>query len=312
MRPRTSLAFAPAVISNFFSIHDESLSRDPPDFSLAGATGGGFTLSKGVYTNAWLARSSHDAISIAVNGDANYPAATTSKAVELLLRAARRPPHLVELVQNVEVPIGLGFGTSSASALSAVMAVASALDLRLTKEQVAFFAHEADILSRTGLGTVSSTYKHSGAGLIVKPGAPGVVKVAKVKVPHGVHVVTAALSPVSRGTLLSSARSRKRMNEIGDAALRRASDMRFESLLAAGSDFAEALGLTTRPLQRLIDLARKKGAIGASQNMVGNAMHAIVRDEDLESISRALRAESGSAMIDSFRIGGRTARILTV
>ena len=44
-------------------------------------------------------------------------------------RAVGDPAYLVELVQTVEVPIGAGFGSSSASALSAVMAVASALEL---------------------------------------------------------------------------------------------------------------------------------------------------------------------------------------
>ena len=104
MRPQTALAFAPAVISNFFAIQTDSLSLRPPDFSHAGATGGGFTLSKGVYTHAWVVKSSSRAVSVAVNGNANYPADTTKKAVELLLEAAGGRPHLVELVQTVEVP----------------------------------------------------------------------------------------------------------------------------------------------------------------------------------------------------------------
>ena len=312
MEPRTALAFAPAVISNFFVIHDEALTRRPLDLSLVGATGGGFTLSKGVYTNAWIQRSSSDAVSVAVNGNANYAADTTRKAVELLLEAARQPPLLVELVQTVEVPIGLGFGSSSASALSAVMAVAAALELQLNKEQVALFAHQADILCSTGLGTVSSTYNHSGAGLIVRPGGPGVARVQQVKVPHGLRIVTAALTSRPKGTLFSSIRRRNRVNRLGEIALEKASDLKFGSLLAAGRAFAEGLGLTTPAVQRLIDASMKKGAMGASQNMVGNAMHAIVREGSVPGVISALRSESDRAVVDSFRIGGRTARILTV
>jgi pantoate kinase len=312
MERRTALAFAPAVISNFFAIHDEALSKTPSDLSLVGATGGGFTLSKGVYTSAWVGRSSSDALSVAVNGDANYPARTTRKAVELLLRAVGQPPQLIELVQTMEVPIGLGFGSSSASALSAVMAVASALELKLRKEDVASFAHEADILCGTGLGTVSSTYNHSGAGVIVRAGGPGVAKVLQVKVPSGLRLVTAALSPISKGTLFSSTRRRKRVNRLGDAALARASDLKFDTLLSAGRGFADGLGMMTPPVERLINVAMTKGAIGASQNMVGNAMHAIVRRRDVQKIASALRSESDDAVVDSFRIGGRTAWILTV
>ena len=310
MRPRTALAFAPAVISNFFAIHTDALSRNPPDYSLAGATGGGFTLSKGVYTSAWVVKSSSRAVSVAVNGNANYPADTTKKAVELLLGAAGGPHQLVELVQTVEVPIKAGFGSSSASALSAVMAVASALELPFSKEKVASFAHQAEIVRHTGLGTVSSTYNYSGAAVITRPGGPGVAKVKRVAVPPGYRVVTAFLSP-KRGHLLSSTRMRNKVNRLGEAALEKASDLKLESLLAAGHTFAEDLGLMTQAVKTLVAVSLDKGAVGASQNMIGNAMHAVVRDEDVDRLSSALQSASRSAKVDSFRIGGRTARILT-
>lgn len=310
MQPRMALAFAPAVISNFFAIQTESLSKKPPDFSMAGATGGGFTLSKGVYTQAWLVRSSSQAISVAVNGNADYPADTTKKAVELLLEAAGRPPHLVELVQTVEVPIRAGFGSSSASALSAVMAVAAALELPFSKEKVASFAHQAEIMRHTGLGTVSSTYNFSGAAVITKAGGPGVAKVARVSVPHGFRIVTAFLS-LKRGHLLSSTRMRNKVNRLGELALEQASDMKFKSLLVAGHDFAQGLGLMTQAVKTLVAVSLEEGAVGASQNMLGNAMHAVVRDEDFEKVFAALQSTSRAAKVDSFRIGGRTAHVLT-
>jgi len=310
MEPLTALAFAPAVISNFFTIHDEALSRTPPDLSLVGATGGGFTLSKGVYTHAWVLPSSSRAVSVAVNGDATYPAWTTRRAVELLLEGAGGPPRLVELVQTVEVPIGAGFGSSSASALSAVMAVAAALRLMLTKEAVASYAHQADILQRTGLGTVSSTYRHSGAGLLVKAGGPGVAEIKSVEVPPGMRVVTACLPRRLRANPISSTRMRGKVNKLGGAALERASDLKLDSLLVAGRRFAEELGLMTRAVQHLVEVSIEKGAVGASQNMLGNSMHAVVPHEDLERVTSALRKASRSAKLDFFGIGGRKARVL--
>jgi len=310
MQPRTALAFAPAVISNFFSIHVESLSNEPPDYSRAGATGGGFTLSKGVYTSAWAIRSSSRAVSVAVNGDANYPTDTTRKAVDLLLDASGGPPHVVELVQTVEVPVRAGFGSSSASALSAVMAVASALDLKYSKEEVASFAHQAEIVRHTGLGTVSSTYDNAGAAIITRAGGPGVAEVRKVQIPANVRVVTAFLAPKSKGGLLSSTRMRNKVNRLGAVALERASDLKLESLLAAGHDFAVDLGLMTQAVKTLVEVALESGAIGASQNMIGNAIHAVVRDRDVGRVSSALQDASRSAKVDQFRIGGRTARVL--
>jgi pantoate kinase len=310
LQPKTALAFAPAVISNFFAIHVDSLSDNPPDYAHAGATGGGFTLSRGVYTSAWAVRGSARAISVVVNGDPNYPTETTRRSVELLLDRAGGPAHTLELVQTVEVPVGTGFGSSSASALSAVMAVAAALDLPFNKAEVASFAHQAEIVRRTGLGTVSSTYDQAGAAIITRAGGPGIARVEKVDVPRGLRVVTASLAPLTKEGLLSSPRMRGKVNRLGDAALERASDHRIESLLAAGQEFGQGLGLSSRAVKTLISISMKKGAIGAGQNMIGNAMHAVVRDEDSEKLMRALASTSSKAKVDSFRIGGRTARVL--
>lgn len=310
MQVKTALAFAPAVISNFFAIHNEGLSSDPPDLSRVGATGGGFTLSRGVYSHVRVVASSSRAISVAVNGDASYPASTTRKAVELLLDAAGRSPSLVEVVQTVEVPIGAGFGSSSASALSAVMAVASAMDLPMSKEKVASFAHEADIVRHTGLGTVSSTYNQSGAAVIVRPGGPGVAKLLAVRVPERVRVLTACLPPKRKPNLLSSKRMQTKINSLGALALDRSSDLKLSSLLSAGREFAEGLGIMSRAVEHLVSAALDAGALGASQNMVGNSMHAVVAEEDVGRVSALLRSVSRKAAMDSFRIGGRTARLL--
>jgi pantoate kinase len=311
LQPRTALAFSPAVISNFFAIHNEGLALRPPNLAMVGATGGGFTLSKGVYTTAWIVPSASRGISVAVNGDADYPARTTGKAVELLLEGAGTPPLLVELVQTVEVPIGAGFGSSSASALSAVMAVAAALELPLSKEKIASFAHAADILRHTGLGTVSSTYDQSGAALVVHPGGPGVAKLRRVPVPAGLRAVTASLPQKAKPNLLRSKRLEGKINRLGEVALERASDLSFKSLLAAGHDFAVGLGMMSRGVERLVETALEAGAIGASQNMVGNSMHAVVAQADADTLVARLRSVSRSAKIDSFHIGGRRAQVLS-
>ncbi len=312
MQVRVARAFAPAVISTFFVIQDEALHTRPFDFQRVGATGGGFTLSRGVFTGASVAEGGPPAIIVRVNGNARFRATTTKKAVELLLGATGKARTRVELEQEVQVPIGAGFGTSSASALSAVMAVASALGLDLSKEKIASYAHQADILCHTGLGTVSSTYDHVGAGVIIRAGGPGVALVKSVKVPPGVRVVTVSLSALrGKRSLLSSPKLRERVNALGREALEAASsDLSFESLLAAGQKFAERLGLETPTIKRLIATSMEEGALAASQNMVGNSMHAIVLAKGLERLVASLSSVSPSARIDVFRIGGGSARVV--
>lgn len=303
----SSEAFAPAAISNFFTIDDGGPSVSvETDLHRVGATGGGYMLSKGVRSRATVDPApSGPAVlkSVVVDGDASYDARTTRTAAEMLLRASGVSGLSVRLEQSVEVPVGHGFGASAASALSAVNAMASALSLRMSAAHVAYFAHAADIVCRTGLGTVSVIYRYGGAGIIVKPGAPGIAEVKRVDVPRGIRIVTASLAPYTKSLVLSAPEMRERVNRLGREALLRAGDLTLESLVRAGEVFSDSLGLESPPLKRLIKLARTNGAVGASQNMVGHAVHAVVPEEFSEKVARALQADFSSPKVDVYELG---------
>ncbi len=307
MRPRVSAsAFAPGVISNFFSVHGEGLSSDPPDLERVGATGGGFTLSRGVTSRVVLG--TEPGVRVTVNSDTGADASTTIKAVELLLASTGIEPML-EIHQIVDVPVGFGFGSSSASSLSAVMAANEALGMGLGREEVALFAHSAEILCGTGLGTVSSTYRHTGAGVVVAAGAPGRAVVRRVRVTPRAKVLAAWL-PWMKKPKLSPA-DLPRINELGRRALEVATNpLTLERLLRAGELFTEGAGLQSDEVRALLDAARSVGALGAAQNMIGQGVHVIVREEDALSSMRRLRSSSPRAGLAVFGIGGAPARVL--
>lgn len=306
MEARISEAFAPAAISNFFAIHDKGLSASGfSDFSHVGATGGGFTLSKGVYTKAAVINGSNARrIRIKVNGDPSYRATTTRRAIELMVHSVGVRFGSLELEQWVEVPIGYGFGTSAAAALSAVLAASSALELTLSKQRVAYFPHAAEIICQTGLGTVSSIWDHAGAGVIVKAGAPGVARVVNVPIPQGLKVVAGLLATFKKSEVLSSKLLRSRVNRYGNPAVSSvAGNPTFENLVHAGEQFATKLDLATPEIRRLVRLSLEKGAITASQNMIGQAVHALADEARAEEIAVALRSDSSSPMVIVSDIG---------
>lgn len=298
---RTAAAFAPATITNFFAVHHDQKSRD---LSHAGATGGGYMLSKGVTTSATILDEDRGRLlEVVVNGDANYDARTTRKAMELLFRDSGRAPRRMRLEQRVQVPIGHGFGASAASALSAVFATSAVLGLSLSKEQVAFFAHAAEIEQQTGLGTVSAAYDGVGAGVIFEPGAPGVARFRNVKVPPGVRVVTASLAPFHNDQLLSSKSVVERVNKLGTEALSRVmADPTLECLAESGEWFSENLGLMRPEVKTLVRAAKSAGATHASQNMIGHAMHALAFEEDADRVAAALASYSLKPRVDVLEI----------
>lgn len=228
----------------------------------------------------------------------------------MLIDSARPRFGTLLIEQRVDVPIGQGFGASGASALSGVYAAAAALGLEIPERRLAYFAHAADILSQTGLGTVSVIYGSTGAGAITASGSPGIARFLRVKSPKGMRIVTASLAPYSKSDALSSRTLRERINRYGDEALKRVEDdPELETLANAGRAFADRVGLKTKEVAKLIDTATAGGAISASQNVIGYAVHALVMEEDLVGVVKALGSVESLPKLSVFSIGSTRAGV---
>jgi pantoate kinase len=283
------------------------------DLTHVGATGGGYILSKGVKTRATRFNGSTSrAVRIVVNGDPYYQAKTTGLALQMLVDAAKPRFGTLLVEQTVDVPIGYGFGASAASALSAVYAASAALGIDLPRRKVAYFAHAADILSQTGLGTVSVIYGSAGAGAIIRAGGPGIARFLKIPVPKRLKIVTASIAPYPKSVALSSQKLRARINQYGDEALMSIQNHPdLETLAEAGRVFTNRVGLKTREVGRLMETAMSNGAISASQNMIGYAIHALVMEPDLETLVGALTSLESMPRVDVFEVNSSRAGLVT-
>jgi len=300
VQSRASIAFAPAAITNFFEI---SYNSPTP----TGATGGGYILSKGSTTSATILPAKALALADVVNGDASYDARTTRRAVELLLTGTEVKAK-ISLVQEVQIPIGAGFGASAASATSAVYAVAHAAGIEKARSEIALYAHKAEILEQTGLGTVSVIFDEVGAGAITVSGEPGRAKFVTVGVPDGTRIVTAFIAPFDKKDALSSKSVSQRINKLGHESLQNfLSDPSLETLASEGERFSGALGLESVEVKKLIRLAKFAGATYASQNMIGYAVHSVVGPDEAGKVATALLGYSRDVRVDVFEVGTRRA-----
>jgi pantoate kinase len=97
--------------------------------------------------------------------------------------------------------------------------------------------------------------------------------------------VAGVFKPWLTKEVLASTEKRKRVNEWGrktvDAILAEPS---LENFLRASKKFAVKTGLATNRVKRLMASAESAGAIGAAQNMVGEAVHALTTPENMESV----------------------------
>ena len=66
----------------------------------------------------------------------------------------------------------------------------------------------------------------------------------------------------------------------------------------------------TAGVRQLIRAAEKEGAIGAAQNMVGEAVHALARQEDAENVAEAFKQLLPNKNITVAKIDFQGARLM--
>ena len=81
------------------------------------------------------------------------------------------------------------------------------------------------------------------------------------------------------------ARKAKRVNEWGRKTVDKIlSEPSLENFLSASKEFAVKTGFATERVKRLMSSAESAGAIGATQNMLGEAVHALVKRDNVKGV----------------------------
>jgi pantoate kinase len=281
-------AFSPAGISSFFQacLWDSKgeLLEDP---ALIGSKGGGVVIKKGVITELEAFPSDKTTIKVFINNKLTPNAHTTKTAVELVLKEVELA-YEVTIRHQIEVPISAGYGTSGAGALSSVIALNDLLELKLSKNDIGRIAHVAEVECRTGLGSISGIL-NGGLVLVKVPGVDGLFKTEQIAINPEWKALTALVSPIRTRGVISSHEALRKINEYGEITLRSIMENpTVEHFFKSCKDFAINTGLMSVLIKKMTDAAVENGALGATQNMIGDAMHAIVEPRFLTSVVAAL------------------------
>ena len=284
-----SKAFSPAGISSFFEICD--MTEDGKlitSMEKIGARGGGFGIKKGILTKVSVTEAEENSVKVFING-APAPQAETTRTVVCALLEKTDKKYAVLVNHSVEVPIGAGFGSSAAGALTTALALSKALDLNLTYNQLGRIAHIAEIQCKTGLGTVGPLMI-GGCILTLEPGAPGIAVIDRIPISAEHVIVAGTFGSISTREILSSAEKRLVINKWGRKTLKKIlAEPSLENFLACCREFAEKTGFMTENVRKLMQLAEKAGALGVAQNMVGEAVHALTTSENAERVVQAFK-----------------------
>lgn len=265
-------------------------------------------MKRGVKTRVTLRRALKNSLEIWIN-DQKTASASVSKAVARDFACRVEGKTAIRVKHVVDVPIGEGFGSSGAAALSLALALNRVLDLSLTNIEAAQKAHVAEVRCGTGLGTViAETF--GGLEIRTKPGAPGIGKVQQIPISGDYTVACLTFGSQSTRKGLTDTKLRNNINKWGGRLLRDLMEKpRLENFLTLSRRFAEHTGLITSRVRLVLNETDTSGIV-CSMPMFGEGVFSIVEQNGLETLLRIFQKHGSADKILVSKIDFEGARLL--
>jgi pantoate kinase len=297
-------AYSPAGITSFFEILDEQIDGTSKKNPLQiGARGGGFVIEKGVLTRAFVKEFERSKIDITINGKKSPEAETTKEVVRTLIKKTEQN-YRVKIEHEIAVPIESGFGTSGAGALSAALAMNEVLGLGLTYNELGRIAHIAEIKCNTGLGTVGPIML-GGCILTIEGGAPGFNVIDRIPLNPNYKIISIHFGKIPTKNIITNHKIKLKINKWGKMTLNDIlREPNIENFMISSKKFADKIGLMTKNVSRAIKLMESAGAIGATQNMIGESVHSVVDENSAEKVTKALKKIGKNIIVTNIDIKG--------
>lgn len=302
---KEAIAFSPCHITGFFQIFDQ-----PANSLFAGSRGAGVSLSRGVETLVKVKKALKSSIQVRINGFASNSAEVSKHVVDAFLSRFKQMENFEIIVEHhVKVPIGAGFGTSGAAALSLALALNNVFGLGMSKIDAAQLAHIAEVECKTGLGTVIAEI-FGGVTIRVKPGAPGIGELKHVPVPKGYVLACLTFGSLSTKKFLTDEEVRKRINEFGGKLVDElVEEPCVTNFLKFSRQFAEHVGLITEKVRRVLDAADDTRFV-CSMPMFGESVFTLIERESLGELLKIFRKYGSDGRIIVSEIDFKGARLL--
>ncbi len=254
--------FVPGHITGFFTIENHEIKLKN------GSCGVGFLLSQGVKTTV----SASDSLTVDVNQGGTL-------IIDEVLRILEVDADF-KITQDIQLPIGAGFGTSAASALSLTLAINEFLDLGYSRELCGQIAHMAEVNLSGGLGDVIA---QTGKGLVLrtKPGAPGIGEIKSFD-SEDIFIGWKTFGGIETSSVIQDPHHKQVISEVGEKYLELfEAEPTLENFLTFSNKFSQETKLMSVEVKDLIDYFNSStNILGSSMAMLGNTAFAFAYGED--------------------------------
>lgn len=277
--------YVPGRISGFFEI---VYKRKKEKKVLFASRGAGPNLELGGFTRIKILNDNKQNMRIFINGKEDKKALTSINLLKLML--PENFSDSIEVHHDFNVPVGCGFGSSSIGALGLAISLNYKLGLSLTLNEIGEYAHKAEVISRTGLGTVGPQLI-GGLTITKKAGPPGSNIIDRILLPSDYCVLSATFGPIKKEEILLNETLAPKIVSYGGKSLKKLlAHPSVNVFLEQSRSFAEATGLIPKNIKDVLHELDKLGKDKFSMNMIGQTIFSIVKEKDKEVYEEILKS----------------------
>ena len=275
----------PHRISGFFEIVDEIDGKKIEDPERIGSRGAGFNLSAVGRTRINiedLDKSSDHEINIFIDDERVDEKAETTYSIYQYLKQFLKSPLKIDIYHNFHLPVGCGYGASGSGALGTIYGINSILNLGLSNIEKGRIAHVAEVINRTGLGTVCGQLR-GGLCILKEPGYPCISE--SIKFSQNLKILCGSFGMIHTKSILTDPVLNSKIKIAGRRAQAKLLQNRdIKSFITASIEFVrETEMLKILRLHKIEDLVIRLNnlkILGASMNQLGRSVYAICKKEN--------------------------------
>ncbi|TFG19622.1 MAG: hypothetical protein EU530_05730 [Promethearchaeota archaeon] len=287
MKPDTEITvLVPHRITGFFQIVESGGGRPVDHLSRIGSMGGGPSLSNygstKIKIKKYLKPMEPSKCTITINGSEATKTAKTTFYVFSHYTSLIKHPVDIEIHHKYELPLGAGYGSSGCGAIGTSFGLNYLLHVGLSYNQAGRIAHIAEVMNKTGLGTVGGQLT-GGLSITTNPGFP--FKLDRIFCPPDIKIVCGSFGAIPTQSVISDPLHKSRIKEAGAKAMNLLlKNPIFPEFIKISQQFVDDIQiLEPEDMHEVRDLIRelnKLEVFGASMNQLGKSVYCFCRQSE--------------------------------
>jgi pantoate kinase len=305
----------PHRISGFFEIVDEKNGTKISNPQKIGSRGAGFNLNAVGSTKVTIEKvnvPSEKDLNIFINNEKVNQKAETTFYIFNYIKKFLKESFKVNIIHNFALPVGCGYGASGSGALGTIYGLNKVLNLGLSTIERGRVAHIAEVVNRTGLGTVCGQLC-GGLCILKEPGYPCVIE--SIDYPKNLEIICGSFGMIHTKSILTDPVLNREIKKAGRRALNKLKkEKNIQTFINCSIQFVKETNilslLNLSEIKELLKALNKLDILGASMNQLGRSVYAICQKSKISEVLEIYDSYRPKIKIYSLKINSGGVKIL--